>query len=62
MDCGVIWCLVCNFDNDSVIFLGINYRSREYSVDCDHVLGIAEFCDSRGLHLFKIKNFINKHI
>jgi hypothetical protein len=60
VDCGVKWCHICNFDNDSIIFLGINYRSRKYSVDRDHVLAIAKFCDSRGLHLFTIETFINK--
>ena len=35
VDCGIVWCLIGNFDNYSIIFLGINYRTWKYSVDCD---------------------------
>ena len=35
VDCGIVWCLIGNFDNYSIIFLSINYRTWKYSVDCD---------------------------
>lgn len=51
VDGSIVWCLIGDFDDHSIVFLGINDRSRKHSIDRHNVLGGTEFSDACGLYL-----------
>lgn len=51
VDGGVVRALVRDLDDDPIIFLGVNDRAGEHTIDGDDVLGLAQLRDPRRLHL-----------
>lgn len=54
VDCGIVWCLINDFNYYSIVFLSINNWSREHVIDGDDVFGVTKLRYSFGLHLFQI--------
>lgn len=53
---GIVRCLIGYFDNDSIIFLSINNRPREHSIDSHHIFAGAKFSNSCALYLHLPQN------
>lgn len=51
MNCRIVGGLIGDFDNDSIVFLGVNDGAWKHVVDCDDVFGVTQFVNSRGLYL-----------
>lgn len=56
MDCGIVRGHIGDLDDDSIILLGINDRSREHSVNGDNLFGVTQFSNSQGLHLLTMRD------
>lgn len=50
---GIVWCLIGYFDYHSIIFLGVDHRPWEHTIDRNNVFALTNLFNFSGLNLNK---------